>query len=83
MVIAGWLSTDVRDWRVGVYRGPRHVYVCPLPTVVIRVPRRRPACPVCGQRGRHKMSCYGINRMYQLGVQYRDAAAFIRGHDDV
>jgi hypothetical protein len=27
---------DLRDWWVGYYRGDRHHYVCPLPTVVIR-----------------------------------------------
>lgn len=31
---------DRNDWWVGYYRGDRHHYVCPLPTVVIRWPRR-------------------------------------------
>lgn len=31
---------DPDDWWVGYYRGPKHHYVCLLPTVVIRWPRR-------------------------------------------
>lgn len=31
---------DLDDWWVGYYRGPNHHYVCPLPTLVIRWPRR-------------------------------------------
>lgn len=31
---------DTRDWWVGYYRGPNHHYVCPVPCVVIRWPRR-------------------------------------------
>lgn len=31
---------DRDDWWVGYYRGPNHHYVCPLPTLVIRWPRR-------------------------------------------
>jgi hypothetical protein len=27
---------DKNDWWVGVYRGPHHWYVCPLPCLVIR-----------------------------------------------
>lgn len=27
---------DARDWWIGYYRGDRHHYVCPLPTVVVR-----------------------------------------------
>lgn len=27
---------DKADWWVGVYFGPNHVYVCPLPTLVLR-----------------------------------------------
>ncbi len=27
---------DRRDWWVGLYVGPNHLYLCPLPTVVIR-----------------------------------------------
>lgn len=33
---------DRRDWWVGYFRGRAHHYVCPLPTLVIRWPRRRP-----------------------------------------
>lgn len=32
---------DPADWWIGYYRGPNHHYVCPLPTLVIRWPRRR------------------------------------------
>lgn len=31
---------DRDDWWVGYYRGPRDHFVCPLPTLVIRWPRR-------------------------------------------
>jgi hypothetical protein len=31
---------DFADWWVGVYIGPNHVYVCPLPTLVFRFDRR-------------------------------------------
>jgi hypothetical protein len=31
---------DLNDWWIGYYRGPHHHYVCPLPTVVLRWPRR-------------------------------------------
>jgi hypothetical protein len=31
---------DPDDWWVGYYRGDTHHYVCPLPTIVIRWPRR-------------------------------------------
>lgn len=34
---------DTRDWWVGYYRGQMNHYVCPVPTVVIRWPRRRAA----------------------------------------
>lgn len=33
---------DYSDWWMGYYRSVRHHYVCPLPTVVIRWPRRSP-----------------------------------------
>lgn len=33
---------DLDDWWVGLYRGPHHRYVCLLPCVVIRIPRRHP-----------------------------------------
>lgn len=33
---------DPDDWWIGYYRGLRHHYVCPLPTLMIRWPRRRP-----------------------------------------
>lgn len=33
---------DTDDQWVGRYRSPRHNYFCPLPCVVVRVPRRRP-----------------------------------------
>lgn len=33
---------DFRDWWVGAYVGPNHVYICPLPTLVIRVRHRKP-----------------------------------------
>lgn len=32
---------DFNDWWIGYYRGPNHHYFCPLPTLVIRVPRRK------------------------------------------
>jgi hypothetical protein len=32
---------DVNDWWAGVYRGPNHWYLCPLPCVVIRWARRQ------------------------------------------
>lgn len=31
---------DRNDWWVGAYRGPNHWYVCPIPCVVIRFPRK-------------------------------------------
>lgn len=31
---------DTRDWWIGYYRSGVYHYVCPLPTVVIRWPRR-------------------------------------------
>jgi hypothetical protein len=34
------LYFEPRDWWVGYYRGDSHHYVCLLPTVVIRWPRR-------------------------------------------
>lgn len=30
---------DFADWWVGVYIGPNHLYICPLPMVVVRVVR--------------------------------------------
>jgi hypothetical protein len=27
---------DFNDWWVGVYRGPHHWYICPLPCLVFR-----------------------------------------------
>ena len=27
---------EPRDWWIGVYNGPNHVYVCPLPMLVFR-----------------------------------------------
>lgn len=30
------LYRDSDDWWIGVYFGPNHVYICPLPTLVIR-----------------------------------------------
>lgn len=32
---------DWNDWWVGLYRGPHHRYICPLPCVVIRIPRKK------------------------------------------
>ena len=32
---------DRNDWWIGVYRGPHHWYICPLPCVVFRF-RRTP-----------------------------------------
>lgn len=32
---------DFADWWVGYYRGPNNHYLCLLPTLVIRWPRRR------------------------------------------
>lgn len=32
---------DARDWWIGLYVGPHHLSLCPLPTLVIRL--RRPA----------------------------------------
>jgi hypothetical protein len=31
---------DFRDWWVGYYRGDHHHFVCLIPTLVIRWPRR-------------------------------------------
>jgi hypothetical protein len=31
---------DFNDWWIGYYRGPHAHFVCPLPTIVIRWPRR-------------------------------------------
>ena len=33
---------DFNDWWVGVYRGPHHWYICPLPCVVFRIQRSQP-----------------------------------------
>lgn len=33
---------DFNDWWVGYYRGPNHHYICPIPTVVIRIVRSNP-----------------------------------------
>src|SRR3954468_19167615 len=30
---------DTRDWWVGYYRGANHHYICPLPCLVVRIPR--------------------------------------------
>lgn len=30
---------DFRDWWVGLYVGETHYYVCPVPTLVIRINR--------------------------------------------
>ncbi len=32
---------DFADWWIGLYIGPNHLYLCLLPTVVIRIRRRR------------------------------------------
>lgn len=32
---------DTADWWIGYYRGPTRNYICPLPTLVFRWPRRR------------------------------------------
>lgn len=32
---------DFNDWWVGYYRGPNHHYICPLPTLVLRVDRKQ------------------------------------------
>lgn len=47
---AGWRRLSVylepRDWWIGVYVAPGAVFVCPLPTLVIRWQRRpRPISP--------------------------------------
>lgn len=34
------LYIDERDWWVGYYRAPERHYVCVLPTVVVRWPRK-------------------------------------------
>lgn len=34
---------DWNDWWVGLYRGPDHFYLCPLPCLVIRWPRKKPS----------------------------------------
>jgi hypothetical protein len=31
---------DPADWWIGYYRGPHNHYICPLPTLVVRWPRR-------------------------------------------
>jgi hypothetical protein len=36
---------DLNDWWIGYYRGANHHYVCPIPTLVIRWPRKRPLPP--------------------------------------
>lgn len=35
-----YVYREPRDWWVGYYRGDRHHYVCPLPTVVVRWARK-------------------------------------------
>lgn len=39
----GWWSIylDPRDWWIGVYIAPNAIYICPLPTLVIRRQRRK------------------------------------------
>ena len=32
---------DINDWWIGLYRGPNHYYLCPVPCVVIRWDRHR------------------------------------------
>lgn len=34
------IFTEPRDVWIGYYRGPNHHYVCPLPCLVVRWPRR-------------------------------------------
>lgn len=36
---------DTADWWVGLYRGPNHYYVCPVPCLVIRWPRGTASLP--------------------------------------
>jgi hypothetical protein len=31
---------DWADWWIGLYRGPHHLYICPVPCLVIRIRRR-------------------------------------------
>lgn len=38
---------DPDDLWVGAYRGPHHWYICPLPTLVIRVERAHCGDPTC------------------------------------
>lgn len=33
------IGIDWHDWWIGTYISPEHVYVCPLPCLVIRVSR--------------------------------------------
>jgi hypothetical protein len=35
------IYVDWNDWWVGLYRGPNHRYICPLPCLVIRIPRKK------------------------------------------
>jgi hypothetical protein len=32
---------DWNDWWVGLYRGPNHLYFCPVPCLVVRVRKRQ------------------------------------------
>ena len=34
---------DANDWWVGLYRGNEHLYICVIPTLVIRIKRNRKA----------------------------------------
>jgi len=47
---------DRRDWWVGAYLSDKHIYVCPLPTLVFRftrhVPLPDPQCPHWSGEGR-------------------------------
>lgn len=49
MIIKGRWTTiylDRNDWWVGYYRGSHHHYICPLPTLVIRIDCVRRQAPL-------------------------------------
>jgi hypothetical protein len=38
---------DRRDWWIGYYRGDDYNYVCPLPCLVVKWPRKPALCKPC------------------------------------
>lgn len=49
------LYVDGRDWWVGLYIGPNHLYVCVF-TIVVRVRRK---CRLCRAYFHHRLDCAG------------------------